>query len=113
MSDDIKRNWNAEAVAIAAGESRLLPQREHLQALAQHAEQSIAKTIKIASILIAFMVDNGFEKVPVPGGLLSFVRGYGLDIQPLRREDGSEVGDGTLVLTVTKAAAPTPKAMVN
>jgi hypothetical protein len=110
MTDDVKRNWVSEAVAIAAGQSSLLPEPEHLQALASHAEASIAKTIKIASILIAVMVDNGLERVPVPGGLLSFVRGYGLDIQPLLRDDGTEVADGTLVITVQR---PTPKGKVN
>lgn len=115
QTDTIQRNWAAEAVAIASGQSTLIPQREHLAVLAQQAESTIRNTLKMASILLAVLVDLGYEQVPIPGGLLAHVTAQqlGIDIQPVRGDDGSEVADGSLLVTVRRPAPTTPKRSIN
>lgn len=110
---DIQRNWVAEAVAIVSGESRLLPEKEHLHALAAHAEQSIAKTIKIASILMALMVDNDMDEATIPGALVNTAKTCALEIEPAKDENDVERADGTIVLKLKRPAPPTPKRLVN
>jgi hypothetical protein len=111
VADKITRNWISEAVSIASGESRLLPEKEHLQVLANHAEASIAKLVKIAGILVALMIDNDMEEATVPGELITTAKGMGLDIQTARRDNGDEFKDGTIVLTLKRATPPTAKQM--
>lgn len=116
MADEkIERNWASEAQAIAAGESRLLPEREHLMALAQHAEAAIRHQLKLGEILLAIMVDNGFQRLPIPGGLLHSVRArrLGLEIQPVMKDGGGPVADGSLIVVVAMPPGPTPKSRVN
>ena len=120
MSDEITRNWPVEAAAIAAGESRLLPEREHLIALAQHAESAIRHSVQLGEIVVAIMADNGVQQLPMPGGLLHSVRSrrLGLEIRPVMKEGGGPVADGSLVLKLARQAPvpttanPTPKARV-
>lgn len=119
MADDkIERNYASEAAAIAAGESRLLPEREHLVALANHAEQAIRHSIHLGEIILAIMLDNGVKQLPMPGGLLRSVRArrLGLEIRPVMKDSGASVTDGSLILAAVQtgptAAQPTPKARV-
>lgn len=107
----VARNWAAEATAIASGESQRLPEREHLQALAAHAEQVIRHSMKLGEIVLALMLDNGVQQLPIPGGILHSVRArrLSLEIHPVMRDDGGPVADGSIVLTaVTGPTAETP-----
>lgn len=105
-NEPLTRNWAAEAAAIASGESQIIPEREHVQALAAHAEASIAKTLKMGSILTAFLVDEGLMKVHMPAACLDRVKGFGVAIEPLKLADGSVSPDGTLEITVVKPSGP-------
>lgn len=115
MSDDIKRDWISEAAAIADGKSSLLPERQHLVVLAQHAEAAIRHQLKLGEIVLAIMVDNGVQRLPIPGGILHSVRArrLGLEIQPVMKDSGGPVADGSLIVVVAMPAAPTPKGRVN
>lgn len=106
---DVQRNFGSEAAAIASGESSILPQREHLVALAQHAEAAIAHSLKLTAVVVAIMVDNGIERLPMPGGLLKNVkdRRYGLNVRAVLKDDGvTPAPDGSLVLELVLPATP-------
>lgn len=68
MTDD--RNYVAEAVAIANGESALLAQQEHLVALVAQIAGRDSNLRCVVKLLTAIMVDNDLPRMCFPPELL-------------------------------------------
>lgn len=77
---DGQRNWAAEAVAIVSGQSSLLPQREHLVALAQQAESALQNAQFLTALIIACMVDVNQHELVLPAKLLEHARTGGFNL---------------------------------
>jgi hypothetical protein len=88
MSTTPTRNYAAEAVDIAAGTSRLLPERAHLQALAAQMESVLLEHRGLAQILAAVMVDTGQQNFFLPSDALADVERHRLNVVVTRHPRG-------------------------
>lgn len=80
MTDTITRNYAAEAVAIAAGTSRILPEAEHLQALAAQMESVLKEKQLLIEMLCAAMVDTQQKVLYFPKEDLERVRTNAMNV---------------------------------
>lgn len=112
MSSEITRNYAAEAVAIATGQSRLLPEPEHLQALAAQMESVLTEKRLLIEILAAAMVDTGQAQLYFPAEDLARVRTLGLNVT-IEKDPRNMPGAVIVALSKRPAAVPAQKARVN
>lgn len=96
MTDD--RNYVAEAVAIANGESALLAQQEHLVALVAQIAGRDSNLRCVVKLLTAIMADNGLSEMRVTPELLKLAE-QGLTTLEIKAE-----ADGGV--TVTRRVLP-------
>ena len=85
----VERNWIGEALAIAAGQSAILPQVEHLQALAQRGEQALIQEQLAKSVIVALLIDTGQQDAGIPTSMIrdNALAGLTVTIQRAKRGD--------------------------
>jgi len=86
MSD---RNYAQEAAQIVAGQSRLIPEKAHLLAMAGQVQSAAMNVETLAKSLAAVMVDNDLVTMTLPKELFDEVAKRQAGIQIERRPDGS------------------------
>lgn len=107
---DESRDFYQEALAILKGESRMIPQIEHLTAVGLAAAAATrrardAERFKVA--LTAFMVDQDIKALPIPSGLIAAVHDLGATIVL------DELRDGSVEVQLERPAPPTPPSRMN
>lgn len=84
---EIKRNFVTEAMAIITGESRILPEPEHLQALAAQMESVLKEKQLLVECLCAVMVDTQQKQLYFALDDLERVRAGGINfvVEPVKQ----------------------------
>jgi hypothetical protein len=74
----MERDYLKEAMAIVAGQSRMLPEAAHLTALHQQLAGMNQNMLRMGEVLLAILEDNRVPSLEVPVGQLQKVRTSGL-----------------------------------
>jgi hypothetical protein len=98
-----ERNYAAEAVAILAGQSSLLPELAHLQALAAQTESVLKEHRLLSELLAAAMVDTGQQALFFPAADLERVRRLGINVAVTQNPTNSF---GAVLVDLKRRALP-------
>jgi hypothetical protein len=112
MSDT--RNYAEEAVKILQGESRMLVELGHLQALAAQMESVLGEHRLLSQLLAVVLLDNGVEQMFIPAEPLADVEQKGLNVTVLKnppRRPGAAIVALTRRPQITDAAGTPARVM--
>jgi hypothetical protein len=101
-----------EAVAIAEGKSRLLPQREHVQVLASQMESVLKNVQTLGEVIAALMSVAGGDRLPIRAELLWKIRAQQSSVVLETTPDGSLIVHLRQSKPEPMAEPPTTKARV-
>lgn len=74
------RNYLTEAAQIAEGQSSLLPEVDHVKALAGQMESVLRDNRRMSELVAAVMIDTAQTTFVLPEALLEHVRNQGLEL---------------------------------
>lgn len=89
MSDEAPRNFLVEAVRIVRRETRMIPQREHLEALLADAAVASQRVTHMGLVIAAMLVNDRLAGVRIPPAILTFCREHQISIGIQDMPDGS------------------------
>lgn len=103
-----ERNYAKEAVEIVQGQTRMIPEPEHLQAMAAQVESVLRDNKLLLNVIAAAMVDTNQSALYFPAEALANVEQQQLFLAFERNPGGR---DGAMLITLKRRpAAPGPVA---
>lgn len=81
MSVDVERNYIAEALAIAKGESRIVAEKAHILALLAQNESVVTDVRTLSELIVTVLLDSQRESAVVAGWKLAALRERGLTLK--------------------------------